>query len=103
MSDGESISKSDLNSAVSDLKLYFSNCTKEERESLEKMCQENIKQGITNHLLDKKHFDKSTIDNIYEIINNFKVRIQIKYAIGIPLLLLFAERLFFYFGSHITK
>lgn len=103
MSDKEPILKSDLNEAVLSLKLYFSQCTKEERESLEKMCQENIRQGVKDHLLDKKHFDKTTVDNIYEIINNFKGRIKIKYAIGVPLLLLFAERLFFYFGSHIPK
>lgn len=93
MSDGEPISKSDLKAAVSDLKLYFSDCTKEERDSLEKMCHENIKQGITEHLLEKKHFDKSTVDSIYEIINSFKGRIKIKYAVGVPLLLLFVERI----------
>lgn len=98
MSDREPILKADLNSAVSDLKLYFRKCTDEERKSLENMCQENIKHGMTGHLLDKKHFDKTTVDIIYEIINNFKARIKAKYSIGIPLALLFIERICNKFG-----
>lgn len=92
MSDKEPILKTDLDAAVSDLKLYFKQCADEERESLENMCLDNIKHGITDHLLDKNHFDRTTVDNIYEVVNNFKGRIKAKYAIGIPLALLFVER-----------
>lgn len=62
-------------------------------EKVEKMCNTNLKSSLLEHVQEHTHFDKSTKATIYEMINNFRGRIKAKYSIGIPLVLLFAERI----------
>lgn len=60
---------------------------------IKKMCDDNLKISLLEHTAEYAHFDKPTKTILYEIITNFKSRIKAKYSIGIPLVLLFAERI----------
>lgn len=66
---------------------------KEFFNEVKKMCDGNIETEFLKHTTEYPHFDKPTRTIIYEIISNFKRRIKIEYIFGIPLLLLFIERL----------
>ena len=66
-------------------KVYF--------QDVEKMCDKNIKEKLTEHLLDKTHFDKPSTSVLYRMIESFKAWSTIKYVFGVPLFLLVVERI----------
>lgn len=83
---GETITIADVENAVYKANEKFF-------EKVEKMCNTNLETSLLKHAQEYTHFDKSTKATIYEMISTFKSRIKAKYSIGIPLVLLFAERI----------
>ena len=83
---GDTISASDVKNAVYEANEKF-------YEKIKQMCDNNLENNLLKHTQEYTHFDKSTKTIIYDMINSFKSRIKNKYSIGIPLALLFAERI----------
>ncbi len=83
---GDTITVSDVKNAVYEANEKFF-------EKVKKMCDDNLEVTILKHTQEYTHFDKPTKQLIYDMISNFKSRIKAKYSIGIPLALLFAERI----------
>ncbi len=83
---GETITIAEVKNAVYEANEKFF-------DKVKSMCDENLKTSILEHTAEYAHFDKPTKTILYEIISNFKSRIKAKYYIGIPLVLLFAERI----------
>ena len=83
---GDTISVSDVKNAVYEANEKF-------YEKIKQMCDNNLENSLLKHTQEYTHFDKSTKTIIYDMINSFKSRIKNKYSIGIPLALLFAERI----------
>lgn len=83
---GDTISISDVKNAVYEANEKF-------YEKVQKMCDDNLETSLLKHVQEHSHLDKPTKMLLYEMISNFQGRIKAKYSIGIPLALLFAERI----------
>lgn len=83
---GDSITVSDVKNAVYEANEKFF-------DKVQKMCDDNLEKSLLKHTQEYTHFDKLTKATIYDMVNNFKSRIKTKYSIGIPLVLLFVERI----------
>ena len=83
---GESITVAEVKNAVYEANEKFF-------EKVKTMCDDNLETSILKHTQEYSHFDKTTKAIIYEMINAFQKRIKAKYTIGVPLVLLFAERI----------
>lgn len=79
--------------SLADIKNTIHDVNKEYFNDIRKMCDDNVEREFLKHTNEYPHFDKTTRAIIYEMINNFKRRVKIEYVFGIPLTLLFIERL----------
>ena len=79
--------------SVSDVKNAVYEANEKFYEKIKQMCDNNLEKNLLKHIQEYTHFDKSTKTIIYDMVNSFKNRIKNKYSIGIPLALLFAERI----------
>lgn len=84
--------------SLAEIKNTIHDANKEFFDEIRKMCDDNIETEFLKHTTEYPHFDKPTRTIIYEIISNFKRRIKIEYVFGVPLTLLFIERLLNRFG-----
>lgn len=78
---------------LADIKNTIHDVNKEYFNDIRKMCDDNVEREFLKHATECHHFDKPTRLIIYEIINNYKRWIKVEYVFGIPLSLLFIERL----------
>lgn len=83
---GDSITVSDVKNAVYEANEKFF-------DKVKQMCDDNLEKSILKHTQEYPHFDKPTRTIIYDMINSFKGRLKAKYSIGVPLALLFVERI----------
>ena len=81
-----SLSLEKIKNAIHDANKEFFN-------EIRQMCDKNIETEFLKHTTVYPHFDKPTRTIIYEMISNFKRRIKIEYVFGVPLTLLFIERI----------
>ncbi len=79
--------------SLAEIKNTIHDANKEFFNEIRKMCDDNIETEFLKHTVEYTHFDKSTKTIIYEMIANFKKRIKVEYVFGVPLVLLFVERL----------
>jgi len=85
---------------VSDVKNAVYEANEKFYEKIKQMCDSNLEITLLKHTQEYTHFDKPTRNIILDMISNFKGRIKAKYSIGIPILLLFAERILSKFGLY---
>lgn len=77
---------------LADIKNTITDINKEFFKDITTMCDKNIETEFLKHTNEYPHFDKPTRTIIYEIISNFKRRIKVEYVFGVPIGLLFIER-----------
>ena len=57
------------------------------------MCDDNVKMEMQEHLIKEYHFDKVMASRMYRIIDNYTDNKKALYIVGVPLVLLIADRI----------
>jgi len=60
---------------------------------VKQMCDDNVKIEMQAHLINENHFDKTMAAKMYRIIDNYTDNKKALYIVGVPLLLLFLDRI----------
>lgn len=60
---------------------------------IKEMCDVNVRMEMQEHLIKETHFDKTMATKMYQILNNYTDNKKALYIVGVPLLLLFVDRI----------